>query len=280
MLKIDHVTIAGSVLEPMRQAWAEVGLVTDYGGPHSNGVTHMALLGFDDSSYIELISSLRPGQVDPIFWGRHIADDGGACAWAVVVDDVAAEAARVAALGIPVDGPHYYHRQRPDGALVEWDLAFLGDKGAGAQLPFLIKDITPRSWRVQPSTGVAGGPLEGVAKVILGVEDLPATIDLFQSVYGWPPPALEDSPEFGARLADFSGTPVILAEPLGQATWLARRLAHFGESPCGYLLGARDFAATRAALPLSPDETWLGYRTAWFDPVRFNPTRLGVIERV
>ena len=38
-LYIDHVTIAGPALAPMEQALAEVGLATEYGGPHSNGIT-------------------------------------------------------------------------------------------------------------------------------------------------------------------------------------------------------------------------------------------------
>jgi hypothetical protein len=33
----------------------------------------------------------------------------------------------VATLGVPVMGPIYLNRQRPDGVLVEWDLAFLDD---------------------------------------------------------------------------------------------------------------------------------------------------------
>ena len=127
-LKIDHVTIAGSTLARLEQAFANVGLVTDYGGPHSNGVTHMALLGFDDGSYIELISTMEAGRKDTDFWGEHIVQDGGPCAWAVYVEDVAAEAARVAQQGVTVSGPHYMNRSRPDGQLVEWELAFLGEQ--------------------------------------------------------------------------------------------------------------------------------------------------------
>ena len=63
LLKIDHVTIAGPRLEAMQAAFAGLGFTTDYGGPHSNGITHMALLGFRDGSYIELISSLEPGRM-------------------------------------------------------------------------------------------------------------------------------------------------------------------------------------------------------------------------
>ncbi len=59
-LQINRVTIVGPELSPMEQFFANLGLSTDYGGPYSNGVTHMALPGFVDGSYIELISSLKP----------------------------------------------------------------------------------------------------------------------------------------------------------------------------------------------------------------------------
>src|SRR5262245_44900933 len=118
-LQIDHVTIAGPALAPMEQAFAALQLPTEYGGLHSNGITHMALLSFGDGSYIELISSLEPGLKETIFWGEHIVGNAGPCAWAVRTNDVAAEAARVAALNITVKGPIYMNRHRPDGHLVE-----------------------------------------------------------------------------------------------------------------------------------------------------------------
>jgi hypothetical protein len=40
----------------MRESFAAAGLETDYGGPHGNGGTQMALLGFNDGSYLELIA--------------------------------------------------------------------------------------------------------------------------------------------------------------------------------------------------------------------------------
>lgn len=275
-VKIDHVTIAGPALAPLEQAFANLGLTTEYGGPHSNGVTHMALLGFSDGSYIELISSLEPGLKGTVFWGTHIVGNGGPCAWAVQGNDVAAEAARVAALGIPVTGPAYYNRRRPDGKLVEWYLALLGDRGAGATLPFIIQDITPREWRVRPSASVEGW-LTGVALVILGVEELEPAIQLFRRVYGWPAPQLNDDPVFKARLAYFAGTPVILAAPQIAGDWLAERLARFGASPCAYLLRASDFATTCQYFGLTDSVEWLGRRVAWFDPARLNEVRLGVI---
>jgi hypothetical protein len=262
----------------MQDAFARLGLDTDYGGPHSNGVTHMALLGFVDGSYIELISALEPGRKDDTFWGEHIVGNGGPCAWAVQVADVAAEAKRVAALGITVTGPAYYQRQRPDGQLVEWDLAFLGDKGAGATLPFIIKDITPREVRVRPSASVSNGLLGGIAKVVLGVADLAAAIQLFAQVYDWSSPEISEVPHFGVKLAHFPGTPVIVATPLSQNSWLWVRLQRFGDSPCAYLIGTNNFSQVRQTFQLIENDSWFGHHLAWFEPTQLNGARLGVIE--
>ncbi len=74
-LKIDHVTLAGTRLEEMREAFsAATGIPTEYGGPHSNHATEMALASFPDGSYIELMGiqrRRRPGgcgraHLDPV----------------------------------------------------------------------------------------------------------------------------------------------------------------------------------------------------------------------
>ncbi len=275
-LRVDHVTMAGSKLAPLEQAFADVGLKPAYGGPHSNGVTHMALLSFADGSYIELISTLEPGQTSPL-WHAHIAGDSGPCAWAVCVDDVGAEAARLAALGVPVRGPLNLNRQRPDGVLVEWDLAFLGNREPGATLPFLIKDRTPREWRVPPSTRTAETGLRGVAMVVLGVEHLDRAVDLFRRVYGWPAPPMGEDAGLGARLAHFPGTPVTLAAALTAKGWLAERLAQYGESPCAFLLGVADMDAMARRFPLAGSGSWFGRRVMWFDPARLKGIRLGLV---
>jgi hypothetical protein len=275
-LKVDHVTIAGARLGPLEQAFTSVGLKPEYGGPHSNGITHMALLSFADGSYIELISTLEPGQISPL-WHTHIAGDGGPCAWAVEVDDVAAEAARLAALGVPVAGPTYLNRRRPDGVLVEWDLAFLGSGGPGATLPFIIKDRTPRVWRVPPSTQVAEAGLRGVAMVVLGVEHLDRSIDLFRRLYGWPAPQTGEDADLGARLAHFPGTPVTLAAAPQKSGWLAERLARFGESPCAFLLGASDVEATARRFSFAGAGSWFGRWIRWLDPARLKGIRLGLV---
>lgn len=281
-LKIDHVTIAGDLLARMDAAFDAVGLPVDYGGPHSNGVTHMSLLGFDDGSYIELISTLKPGRQETAFWGNHIAGNGGPCAWAVSTTNIAAEARRLRALGVTVRGPDAYHRNRPDGRRVEWELAFLGDKSAGSTLPFLIKDTTPHALRVEPTAGMAGEPgqpalLSGVDSVVLGVQDLAAATALFRRVYHWPAPKITIEPQFGARLAAFAGTPVVLATAVPDPSWLAQRLAEFDDSPCAYLLGATDFNRACRHFNLTPAAGWFGRPVAWFDAIQLGGLWLGIV---
>jgi hypothetical protein len=277
-LRIDHVTLAGADLDLIRQRFAELGLGTDYGGPHSNGVTHMALLGFDDGSYLELISTLEPGASSPL-WDAQIRDNAGPAAWAVGVDDLAREKERLARGGVTARGPVPMTRTRPDGTMLAWELLFPGDAPPGATLPFAIRDRTPRSQRVSPSASVAGSELLGVAGVMVGVAALEKSAALYRRAYGWPEPMIAHDASLGARLAGFEGTPVILAEPAESASWLAQRLGRYGESPVGVLLTTADLAGSAARLPLLPSEPWMGGELAWIDPERLFGWRIGLLAR-
>jgi hypothetical protein len=282
LLTIDHVTIAGSSLEKLEAAFFRVGLETSYGGPHSNGVTHMSLLGFDDGSYIELISFMKQGVFETAFWGHQIAGNAGPCAWAARTDDIDSEVHQLTRQGITVDGPRYFNRQRPDGKLVEWYLAFVGDKSPGATLPFIIQDITPRHFRVSPSKSVAAARdqspvLTGVRYVVLGVKNLSAAINLFQLAYRWLAPAIQIDQQFGARLAHFKDSPVVLAEPLRHDSWLSDRLSQFDDAPCAYLLDTHRPGDARQQFDLVTGSSWFGHPTAWFNPEEINGLRLGVI---
>ena len=66
-IKIDHFTVAGTSLERLRAGLASVGIECEYGGPHANGGTEMALVSFPDGSYLELIA-LQPHA------DRHLVD--------------------------------------------------------------------------------------------------------------------------------------------------------------------------------------------------------------
>jgi hypothetical protein len=122
---------------------------------------------------------------------------------------------------------------------------------------------------------VKGGPVSGVENVVLGVNDLNASIALLRKAYGWSDPVTENQKDFG-KLAYFPGEPVILAAPNGGG-WLSERLTKYGESPVAYLLSARDFAGATKKYKLSTGKSWFGQKIGWFDAGKLKGVRLGVI---
>ena len=275
-MQLDHVTVAGPDLAVLQQRFSDAGLQAEYGGLHSNGVTHMATLGFDDGSYIELISTAEPGHPSP-WWNRQIAADGGPCAWCIQTSDIATEAQRLKEWGLPVRGPLPFHRERPDGTKVEWELAFPGTQEAGAVLPFLIQDRTPREFRVQPAPSVHRTELTGVATVVIGVADLAWNAQLFQQIYGWVTRETRPAPEIDATVVSFIGTPVALATPASRSSWLAARLAKFGDSPALFLLRSSDLFVSAMRLPAVTQGSWLNRPALWFPADQLGGTRLGII---
>jgi hypothetical protein len=99
---IDHAVIAHSDIEWLAEAFEAAGLTTQYGGVHSNGITHNYTVGFDDGSYIELVSTLESEQTSP-WWNDAIQGDAGPCAWALPVKDIETETERIADRDISVE---------------------------------------------------------------------------------------------------------------------------------------------------------------------------------
>src|ERR1700687_3045854 len=83
-LKIDHVTVAGKDLKAMQATLAALGIPSEYGGPHSNHATEMALTSFPDGSYLELIALQdKPDEkaVAAHYWSKQIQGNAGPAAW-------------------------------------------------------------------------------------------------------------------------------------------------------------------------------------------------------
>jgi len=226
-LHIDHVTVAGRDLQSMRKALERAGIPSEYGGAHSNHATEMALVSFPDGSYLELIAiqpNADPAAVSAHTWNKFLREDAGPCAWATRVES------------IPVSmNPLRNGRKRPDGVQLEWETAEAGP-GTGTFFPFLIHDFTPRTLRAYPSGKPTTTKFTGITRVYIAVRNLNEAVAKFQHEYKLPAAKRSDDPGFGAKLARFEGTPVVLAAPLGQS-WLLERLERFGEAPCAFVLG-------------------------------------------
>ena len=280
-LKVDHATVCGDDLDALRAAFTGIGLTPDFGGPHGNGVTQMALIGFDDGSYLELIAPVKkddPKLASSSDWAKFIVGNAGPCAWAMGSSDIHGDVERLKKAGIETEGPGAGSRKKPDGTTIEWETVQVGG-APGLLLPFMIQDKTPRELRVKPSASVKGSALNGIAVVVIGVKDLDAAIASFRKAYGLGAPKIEEHKEFGAKVAYFPGTPVMLATPLDPNSWLTERLAKFGESPVAYLLGTPDFGAAAKKYAVGGETSWFGKNIAWFDAGRLASAKLGIIAK-
>jgi len=238
-LHIDHVSVAGKNVDAMRKALQAAGIPSEYGGPHSNHATEMALASFPDGSYLELIAiqpKADPASLAAHYWHKFMEADAGPCAWAIRPADLPAEVERLRKAGIAVTDPRRAGRARPDGVELDWETAQVGPTNGGF-FPFLIHDFTPREKRAFPSGEPTTTDFRGVAAVVIGVRDLDRAIAQYRQAFGLETPDKREDAEFGAKLALFPGTPVVLAAPNSARSWLNARLDQFGEAPCAFVLG-------------------------------------------
>jgi hypothetical protein len=215
-----------------------------------------------------LQAAVDPAEVAKHTWSRFLKNNGGPCAFALRVADVGAEVARLGAAGIAVGQPEKSGRTRPDGFVLSWETADVGPGARGTLFPFLIRDFTPREKRVYPTGKPTTARFGGVARVVVGVGDLNAAIDAYRRAFGLAAPLRQRDEGFGAELAWFAGTPIVLAAGMGPQSWLARRVAFYGDAPCAFILAGN--GGPMDATPTS----WFGHSVVWANDVRLG-WRLG-----
>jgi hypothetical protein len=260
-LNIDHVTVAGQNLVALRAALKKQGIQTEFGGPHNNHATEMALTSFPDGSYLELIA-IQPNAdaaaVSRHPWSAALNNNGGPCAFAVRGQDLGKEVARLKAAGFDVSAPERAGRTRPDGAKIEWETADIHAGPRGSFFPFLIHDITPRDQRAFPAGNPTTDKYRGVSKVVLGVRNLDDAIARYRRAYALPEPRRESAADWKADLAYFAETPIILAQAQTADSWLARRVSEYGEGPCAFVLLAKGGTSAENV------SRWFGGYISWF----------------
>jgi hypothetical protein len=90
---------------------------------------------------------------------------------------------------------------------------------------------------------------------------------------------VEDHAEFGAKIAHFPQTPVMMATPIDEGTWLASRLRKFGDIPAAFLLKTADLQQAAKRFQLTGEAKWFWGSVAWFDAGKLGRSRLGVMQR-
>jgi hypothetical protein len=272
-LRIDHVTVAGVHLDAMRRALtAAAGFPTEYGGPHSNHATEMALVSFPDGSYLELMgiqAKPDPVAVSMHDWSKFLENNAGPCAFALRVSDLNAEVRELKAAGIPAGAPEPSGRTRPDGTKIAWETVNVGPGQRGSLFPFLIRDVTPRENRAYPGGKPTTDRFAGVAKVVIGVHDLEGAIAQYRRAFRLPAPLRQQDSQFAAELAWFEGTPIVLARGLNDSSWITGRVHEYGDAPVAFVL-----AAGSGGVAGSPSK-WFGRSVFWVDDAKLG-WRLGI----
>jgi hypothetical protein len=269
-VKVDHITFAGSNLADLRKMFADVGIPTEYGGRHSNGITEMALSAFPDGSYLELIAPISGADASPHYWWPFMSKNAGPCAWAIRSSDLRPSIDRLRAAGISV-AAEKAGRKRPDGVELKWETATVGPPPQGSFFPFMIADETPRDRRVYPQAKPTMTSISGVRFVVVAVRNLPEAIAKYRAAFELPEPQQQDDPTHGAHLAWFPGTPAILASPTGDDTWLARRLKQFGETPCAFIFASSEMKG------VTGESSWFSNRITWLEPKSVAEARIGFV---
>ena len=263
---IDHVTVAGSNLAAMRDAFtAATGIATEYGGRHTNHATEMAVVSFPDGSYLELMATVPnadPAAVAAHEWSRFLTGNAGPCGFALRAPNLAAEAATLKSRGILTSAVQPGGRVRADGVRLAWQIVNVGPPPRGSLFPFLIADDTPRANRVYPTGKPTTERFRGIAKVVVGVKDLETAIAQYRTAFALPEPRRQTDAHFGARLAWFEHTPFVLAAATGDDSWLARRVREYGDAPCAIVL------ASETELTGAIASNWFGQAVVWMDPPR------------
>ncbi len=188
MLKgIDHFVVVVPELEGAIKSYGELGFTVVRGGKHNIG-THNALIAFADGSYIELIAFLAPVAGHP--WYDAMSKSGGIVDFCAQTDDLAAEVAKFRGAGVAISDPNGMTRDRPDGYRLSWVLSIPNAPFDG-NVPFLIKDETPRDERV-PRERTHRNGVSGLANLILAVADTAKVAGWYRSITGTEGIAIEN----------------------------------------------------------------------------------------
>ena len=191
---LDHVVLVVLDLEAAVVDHSRRGFTVTPGGEHAGGLTHNALVGFQDGSYLELIAfrDLAAAQ------GKHswapVAERGGGWAdFALLSNDLRQD---VTAIGdLVVRPPEEGGRTRPDGLGIAWRVARLQ-----RPLPFLIEDLTAREVRVPGGDAAKhANKTSRVGAIVLGATDPPSVTQRYAVLRE------RGAPEIEVRRADRDG---------------------------------------------------------------------------
>jgi len=191
---LDHVVLVVLDLGAAVADHRRRGFTVTPGGEHAGGLSHNALVGFQDGSYLELLAFHDlAAAVGKHSWAPVAERGGGWADFALLSDDLLRDVATLGDLLArpPEDGG----RTRPDGLAIAWRVARLHNP-----LPFLIQDLTARELRAPGGDAAKhanGTP--GIAKVVLGTREPALVTQRYATL------RVRGAPEIDIRAAERDG---------------------------------------------------------------------------
>jgi len=230
--KIDHIIVVVRDLDRAMANYRHAGFTVGYGGEYVGGATHNALISFADGTYFELIAFKNPDLAQEHRWWERLQTGEGLVDYAVLSDDLDAEAKRVEAARLPIRGPADGGRHRPDGQWVGWRSFFLGQGAGRSALPFVIQDTTPRELRVPGGEAARHRlPITRVAGLSLVVSNIQEAVSELTAALGTSAKPIDPHDESAAAVFTIGDQWIHLVHPASLDTDAGRRLAAFGEGP-------------------------------------------------
>lgn len=182
----DHIVIAVNDLDETIADYRAAGFTVTPGGEHKHGISHNALVTFQDGSYFELIAFRNGGEGHGTHWPRVLRSGEGIVDYALRTNDLAQEARDLRATGLDYSDPIDGGRFRPDGQRIDWQTIRYGERESGPyRLPFYCHDLTERELRV-PGGDAAEHPngVSGIAGITVVVRDIDAASEDFGRLTG------------------------------------------------------------------------------------------------
>jgi catechol 2,3-dioxygenase-like lactoylglutathione lyase family enzyme len=238
---IDHVVIVVAELESAIASYSHAGFTVVRGGKHPIG-THNALIAFADGSYLELIAFTKPDTGHP--WQTALAKGSGIIDFCMRTDDLAADVESMRRAGAKIGDPFSLTRDRPDGYHLSWVLA-VPEPPLNGQVPFLIKDDTPRDERVPRERSHRNGAT-GIRTLMIAVNDPAVTSRSYARVLGRPGAPVE-RPDLEAAGVTFTIGPneVQLLASKSENGPLAQWIRNYGQSPFELVLATARGSSTK-----------------------------------
>lgn len=255
---IDHVVILVRDLPDAVSHWTELGFTVTPGGEHGGGVTHNALIGFQDGTYFELIAFKDPERGHDHRWWPRLAAGEGLIDYALMTDNAAATGVEARSRGLELGQVTDGSRRRPDGTQLAWRSITPGKQVGTTALPFAIEDVTARELRVPAGAAAAHRVgTTGIAELLIAVKDLDVATRDLSAMLGAAPEAVHIRPSGGRQALFRTGRHLLrIAEPGNsyseEDVALTGHLHSRGEGPCEVVLtlGASAMAAPGTLLPL------------------------------